>query len=666
MSKELVKKQIELILKQMMSKRKPDKVGFVPYSEPVGYNPCWPGFDFAKIYPEWEEGDAGYVVANLPGPCERDLVISVTGDCDISFNGEIPESYQSEFVAEPFKVHGINSYRVKFREGDNFLVVRQKAGSDYFKFEIYIGDESGPIMWPTEYIYKTRPVIPFGSMKNMEGMAFSRIYKKCEKLPSLTAEMVEWIGPEAPDDVNEIDFDFASMTKYDTACALTWAKGNVKITHEAPVRVYVDGKNVYEAENGLYEGNYRGELLCVEADKTMAGFGFKAVSGEFSIPEFKTDRRDLSWIWLEGVENAAENIQFKKPYVCTDGNKTFFRYLRKDTFYRPYLNTCFFGQWFYAIQVGHYGLLKMAQKLGKQDVIDYFIASRKLLCDYYDYIQYDNEKFGAASFLYSSTKLKDLDSIGTIGMNVWEYIQLTDSESGKKMLEVLRKSLDNVPRTEDGTFYRIKTFWADDFFMSIPFLARLGGDYITEAVHHMRGFSEKLYMPDKKIYSHIYFVEEGKANSIPWGRGNGWVIFALSELLMHMPEDHPHREEVLERFRDLTDGILSYQGEKGMWHQVIDDHETYEESSGTGMYIIAMSRGIKNGWIDKNIAPKLVKAWNRLAEICIDEDGNALNVCTGSGCHMGREYYKKLGSTVNDDHGIGVFLLAASEVIDFM
>ncbi len=661
-----VKNSIELLLKQMMASRQRSEVSFIPYREPIGYNPCWPSFDFAKIYPKWEEGDTGYVVTNLLGPCDRDLVISVTGDCEIVFNGEIPEECKGLSIAEPFKVHGIHSFRVKFFEGNNILIVRQKAGSDYFKFEIYIGDESGPIMWPTEYIYKTRPVIPFGIMKDMEGMAFSRIYKKGETLPQMSIDAVEWTGPQAPEDMTEINLNFATMTEYNTACALTWAKGDVKITHDAPIRIYAGGKKLYEAETGTYEGSYSGELICVEADRTTAGFGFKAVSGQFSIPAYESERKDLSWIWLEGVENVAENIQFKKPYVCTDGNKTFFRYLREETYYRPYLNTCFFGQWFYAIQVGHYGLLKMAQKLGKQELINYFIDSRGLMCDYYDYIQFDKKKFGAPSFLYSSTKLEDLDSIGTIGMNVWEYVQLTGSQSGKEMLEVLRKSLDNVPRTEDGTFYRIKTFWADDFFMSIPFLARLGGDYVSEAVHHMRGFSEKLYMPDKKIYSHIFFVEEDKANCIPWGRGNGWVILALSELLMHMPEDHPERAEVLERFRDLTEGILNYQDEKGMWHQVIDDHETYEESSGTGMYIIAMSRGIKNGWIDESVAPRLVKAWNRLAEICIDEDGNALNVCTGSGCHMGREYYKKLGATVNDDHGIGIFLLAATEILDLM
>ena len=132
MSKEIVKNQIELILNQMMSKRQKGELEYVPYSTPIGYNPCWPGFDFAKIYDSWEEGDTGYVAANLLGPCERDLVISVTGDSEIFFNGEKPEEYESDKIVDSFKVHGIHSFRVKFHEGDNLLIVKQKAASDHF------------------------------------------------------------------------------------------------------------------------------------------------------------------------------------------------------------------------------------------------------------------------------------------------------------------------------------------------------------------------------------------------------------------------------------------------------------------------------------------------------------------------------------------------------
>lgn len=229
--------------------------------------------------------------------------------------------------------------------------------------------------------------------------------------------------------------------------------------------------------------------------------------------------------------------------------------------------------------------------------------------------------------------------------------------------------MDNVPRTKDGIFYRVKTFWADDFFMSIPFLARLavvGGrtDYFAEAARQVRGFYDYLYMEDKKIFSHIYFVEEKKQNRIPWGRGNGWVLFALSELLLLMPETHPDYEDIISRFQTLTDGILHFQGQKGMWHQIMDDDTTYEECSGTGMFIIAMARGVKHGWLSRNIVPNIKRAWARMASTCLSESGDLLGVCIGSGCSMEREYYQRLKTCINDDHGTGVFLLAAVEMMD--
>ncbi len=667
MSKENVKQQIELVLNQMMSKRQKGELRYAPYTKPIGYSPTWPSFNFEEVYSDWNEGDTGYVAANMLGPCERDMIISVTGESDIFFNGEKPEEYESDRIADAFKVHGIHSFRVKFREGDNILIVRQKAASDYFKFEIYIGVEESPIMWPVDYLYKTRPVIIWGSMAGLEGMNYSRIYKKGEMLPLFDMKAIEWIGPIAPADVDNISFNFNDMTSYDSACAFTYAKGDFVLKHNSTIMIYLDGEIIYNQKNGVFKYSFEEEkLIAVEAKKEKEGFGFEVVKAQCRIKQYTSIRNDLSWIWIDGVRNAGKDIRLDnpQPFNCTDGKRNFYKYYRENTYLRPYLNTCFFGQWFYAIMVGHYGLLKMAEKLGKHECVEYFKESLRSLCHLFPYAQFDKELFGAPSFLYSSTKRTDLDSIGTIGMNVWEYIRLTGDEKGEEMLEVLVKSLDNVPRTEDGTFYRIKTFWADDFFMSIPFLVRLGGDYVAEAAHHIRGFYEKLYMPEKKIFSHIYFVEEGKPNRIPWGRGNGWVLLALSEFLLHAPENHPDREDILNKYRELTEGILSYQGEKGMWHQVIDDPETYEESSGTGMFITAMARGVRNGWIDKSVAPKLIKAWDRLAEICIDDDGNALGICVGSGCHMEREYYKKLSACVNDDHGIGIFLLAASEIID--
>ena len=57
----------------------------------------------------------------------------------------------------------------------------------------------------------------------------------------------------------------------------------------------------------------------------------------------------------------------------------------------------------------------------------------------------------------------------------------------------------------------------------------------------------------------------------------GWVIFSLSELLARLPEDHPDHEALVNHFRDLTEGNLGLQDENGLWHQILDEKETYED-----------------------------------------------------------------------------------------
>lgn len=86
--------------------------------------------------------------------------------------------------------------------------------------------------------------------------------------------------------------------------------------------------------------------------------------------------------------------------------------------------------------VGQYGLLK-ASEFDKK-YYDYFYGSMKILADYYQYMQYDAEQFGDATFLKRSIRKDDLDSIGTIGMNLCElYNRETDEEQSKAILSLI-------------------------------------------------------------------------------------------------------------------------------------------------------------------------------------------------------------------------------------
>ncbi|MBQ6565252.1 MAG: glycoside hydrolase family 88 protein [Clostridia bacterium] len=179
-------------------------------------------------------------------------------------------------------------------------------------------------------------------------------------------------------------------------------------------------------------------------------------------------------------------------------------------------------------------------------------------------------------------------------------------------------------------------------------------------------YRESMLIRESQLMSHIYCLRSGKANRIPWSRGNGWVIFSLSELLERLPQNHPRRRELTVFFGELTEGYLKVQDPTGLWHQVLDDPASYLESSATAMMICAFSRGIRNGWYPEEKQERVRKAaehaWRGLTEVAIDRRGNLYGVCQGSGFSFSRTYYRALGWNFNDTHGIGIVLLAGTEL----
>ena len=78
-------------------------------------------------------------------------------------------------------------------------------------------------------------------------------------------------------------------------------------------------------------------------------------------------------------------------------------------------------------------------------------------------------------------------------------------------------------------------------------------------------------------------------------------------------------------------GLLKYQTPDGMWRQLIDRQESWEESSSTGMFTFALISGVKNGWLDAaTYGPAARKAWIALTGF-IDQNSDITSVCEGTG-----------------------------------
>jgi rhamnogalacturonyl hydrolase YesR len=366
------------------------------------------------------------------------------------------------------------------------------------------------------------------------------------------------------------------------------------------------------------------------------------------------------------------------------GGDTYWRVDMPDGWVRPYNENTLFGRWNYPLGVTLYGLLHSAKAIGSEEVQQYVVNHMQSCCDTFGYALWDKDQYGGATAMHTLlSSIDSLDDCGSFGSVMLEVAKHFNIKGYREIADYVADYISNKQaRLPDGTFYRKilmhifheNTMWADDLYMSVPFLCRyaaLSGDqkYLDDAARQFLGFKQRLFIPELKIMSHIYDFRRDMKTGVPWGRGNGWTIFSLSELLAVLPEKHEKRAELLAFFRDLCEGYLALQDSRGMWHQVLTHPDAYPETSCTAMFAYAFSRGVQFGWLEKPepYARAVLRAWEAINKVSIDRGGNVFGVCRGSEFSFTPEYYKKeLLPNLNDTHGIGIVLLAGVEVLRMM
>jgi len=291
-----------------------------------------------------------------------------------------------------------------------------------------------------------------------------------------------------------------------------------------------------------------------------------------------------------------------------------------------------------------YGALTFAQLSGEKD-----LQSRLLK-------KLDQLMSPAESGMISQSPHVDFRVFGTVPLEA--YIETKE----QKYLDLGKSFADRQwdDPTPDG-ITREARYWIDDMFMITEVQVqayRATGDtkYTDRAALAMTAYLDKLQQPNGLFYH---------APDVPfyWGRGNGWVAAGMTELLRSLPESHPKRARVMEGYRKMMASLLKYQGEDGLWRQLIDKPEAWPETSGTGMFTFAMITGVKAGWLDGSTYGKAARAgWLGLVKN-IDKDGNISNVCAGTNKLNDLEYYLKRPRNLGDLHGQAPVLWCVSALL---
>lgn len=282
--------------------------------------------------------------------------------------------------------------------------------------------------------------------------------------------------------------------------------------------------------------------------------------------------------------------------------------------------------------------------------------------------------------LESKSKIKQLlqlgtlDSCGAMGSEVLTGMMQHPDQVTPEEKELVGRIADWVvnkqARLPDGTLWRPEnmggTVWPDDLYMGGVFLVRWGkytGDqkHIDDAANQI--IHQAVLQEDTDgLWFHGYLEGEKQHGPFKWGRANGWTTLTLVETLSAMPEDDPLRPQVLKILRDQIEGLKKVQAADGMWRQVLDMPELWEETSCTAMFAYGIARAVNRGWIDPSNMEVARRAFAGIAKN-VTTDGVVKGTCQGTGINKTLDYYVKRPTPDDDLHGRGPVMLAGTEIL---
>lgn len=214
--------------------------------------------------------------------------------------------------------------------------------------------------------------------------------------------------------------------------------------------------------------------------------------------------------------------------------------------------------------------------------------------------------------------------------------------------------------TPDGITQEAR-YWIDDMYMitaiqTQAFRATKDKKYLDRAAVSAAAYLSKLQQPNGLFF-------HAPDSQFYWSRGNGWFAAGMAELLRDLPKNHAQRPQIMKSFRTMMASLLKYQAPSGLWRQLLDKPESWEETSGTGMFAFAMVTGVKNGWLEEDVyGPAARKAWLGMVKH-IDADANVAEVCEGTDKGFSVQYYLDRKRKTGDLHGQAPILWTATALM---
>ena len=141
--------------------------------------------------------------------------------------------------------------------------------------------------------------------------------------------------------------------------------------------------------------------------------------------------------------------------------------------------------WLYPTGVSLLAVQRVFDITHDKKIIAFINNNQQISADQYAYLRWQKNKFGtvySTDGFFKLWRLDMLDDYGAIGASILETnlrYKIPFTANVKATVDIFGNYIENIQyRLPDGTFWRPNsedgpTVWADDLFMSLPFLIRL-------------------------------------------------------------------------------------------------------------------------------------------------------------------------------------------------
>ena len=204
----------------------------------------------------------------------------------------------------------------------------------------------------------------------------------------------------------------------------------------------------------------------------------------------------------------------------------------------------------------------------------------------------------------------------------WKY-----KVAAKRMLEFIK----NAPASSEGIQYHnysSNMIAADCMYMVPPFYAAMG-EY-TDAIRQVDLRFNLLWNEEQGAITHQYDdTTKTFSRDVIWGAASGWNAAGIVRVLGMLPENMSEDKKGLSVYLNkIVAGMLKYQLDDGLFHDILDDESTFVETTAAMMLAYSIYRGVNMGFLDGNFIESAEKI-HSTAMLKVDELG-LVQGCAGA------------------------------------